>query len=54
MRRVVVGSIVAAGVAVLAACGSSGDDQATAGSSGEANKHVNVAHFVDSLSRRAG
>jgi ribose transport system substrate-binding protein len=47
MRRVVVGSIVAAGVAALVGCGGgSSDDQGTSGGSAEANKHVNIAHFV--------
>jgi ABC-type sugar transport system substrate-binding protein len=47
MRRVMVGSMVAAAVALAAACGSSSDDgQSTSSGSGNADKHVNIAHFV--------
>ena len=47
MRRVMVGSMVAVAVAVLAACGSSSDDdQGASGGSSDANKPVNIAHFV--------
>jgi ribose transport system substrate-binding protein len=51
MRRVMVGSMVAAAVGLVAACGSSSDGgQSTSGStsssSANANKHVNIAHFV--------
>jgi ribose transport system substrate-binding protein len=47
MRRVMVGAMVAAAVALAAACGSSSDDgQSTSSGSGNADKHVNIAHFV--------
>jgi ribose transport system substrate-binding protein len=51
MRRVMVGSMVAAAVGLVAACGSSSDggqstSKSTSSSSANANKHVNIAHFV--------
>jgi ribose transport system substrate-binding protein len=50
MRRVIAVSLLAAAIAGLAACGgSSNDDNGSSTASGQAadaNKHVNIAHFV--------
>jgi ribose transport system substrate-binding protein len=48
MRRVFAVSVLAAAITAVAACGGSdnGSSSSTSGQASEANKHVNIAHFV--------